>query len=303
VWSIDGALLNLDDGHHTIRASETDAAGNLGSATIEFTLDSHAPTVNIIGGTSLGSTVSITLDLGESLKITGSPTLSLDGGGTATYDAKHSDLADGVLAFSYKVPVGQTVSDLQIDHVNLGTAVISDLAGNKALDFSGANGADVGLYGGAGNDTIGVSDLNRAHIDGGAGTDTLQLNGSGQTFDFTGLADSKVQNIEAIDFTGSGDNELDLAAHNVFNFSNTPNANFTGAAADVHRMVIIGNDGDDLHLANSPDAVWQPGSVQFNLNGTSGGPYDFYDLVQDGDVVVASIAVDHHVVVTTHDLV
>jgi hypothetical protein len=146
-----------------------------------------------------------------------------------------------------------------------------------------------------------VSDLNRAHIDGGPGTDTLRLNGSDQTFDFTGLADSKVQNIEAIDFTGSGDNELDLAAHNVLNFSNTPNANFTGAAADVHRMVIIGNDGDDLHLANSPDAVWQPGSVQANLNGTPGGDYDFYDLMQDSHVV-ASIAVDHHVVVT-HDLV
>jgi hypothetical protein len=300
VWSIDGALLNLDDGDHTIIASETDAAGNVGHASLTFTVDTAPPTVDAVAGSSLGSTVSITLDLEETLKVTGSPTLSLEGGGTATYDARHSDLADGVLAFSYKVPTGAPFSDLQIDHVNLGTAVITDLAGNKALDFSGANGADVGLYGGAGNDVIDVSDLNRAHIDGGPGTDTLRLNGSGQTFDFTSLADSKIQNIEAIDFTGTGGNDLNLAAHNVLNFSNTPNADFKGAAS-AHNMVILGDDGDNLHLGDTVDAVWHLSSSQVNLAGTADGLYNFWDLTQ-GDHAIASLAVDYRVVVT-HDLV
>ena len=42
------------------------------------------------------------------------------------------------------------------------------------------------------------------------GTDQLVLDGAGATFDFTTLADNKVQSIEAIDFAGSGNNTLKL---------------------------------------------------------------------------------------------
>ena len=78
---------------------------------------------------SLGGIVTIYLDLGEALKVSGSPLLVLNDGGTAIFDAKHSDLANGLLAFAYKVGPGQAAADLQIDQVNLGKgAAVTNLS-------------------------------------------------------------------------------------------------------------------------------------------------------------------------------
>ena len=66
------------------------------------------------------------------------------------------------------------------------------------------------FHAGAGNDRLVVSDLAFRLADGGTGTDTLALAGAGQTLDLPIRAvAAKLEGIERIDLTGSGDNTLD----------------------------------------------------------------------------------------------
>jgi Ca2+-binding RTX toxin-like protein len=91
--------------------------------------------------------------------------------------------------------------------------------GNDTLD--GQGGADA-LKGGAGDDRIQIADLTFLSIDGGSGTDTLALTGSGLTLNLASIAETKLQDIEAIDL-GAGGNTLRLTAQEVLNLSDASN--------------------------------------------------------------------------------
>ena len=60
----------------------------------------------------------------------GTPTLTLNDGGTATYSGGSGSSA---LTFSYTVAAGQNTPDLAVTAVNLGTATVTDAAGNAAV--------------------------------------------------------------------------------------------------------------------------------------------------------------------------
>ena len=88
----------------------------------------------------LNQTALIYVDMGEAIKVTGSPTLTLSDGETATYSSAQSNAAAGVMAFTYKAGPGHTTADLQVSSINIGTGVsVIDLAGNAA-NFSGLSG-------------------------------------------------------------------------------------------------------------------------------------------------------------------
>ena len=99
-----------------------------------------------------------------------------------------------------------------------------------------AGGADV-LRGGSGNDAITVNDLTFAQVDGGLGTDTLNLNGTGLSLDLTSV-DHGVDGVEIINLTGTGDNTLTLS----------------GAAISQHggsnTLRVDGNAGDTATLSD-----------------------------------------------------
>ena len=59
----------------------------------------------------------------------GTPTLTLNDGGTATYT---SGSGTNALTFSYTVGAGQNTADLAVTAVNLNAATITDGAGNAA---------------------------------------------------------------------------------------------------------------------------------------------------------------------------
>ena len=123
-------------------ATITDGAGNaanlslaglsLGSPQIDTTTPtvsslSESPSGGVLG---IGKTVTFTLTLSEVVTVAGgTPTLTLNDGGTASYV---SGSGTNALTFSYTVGAGQNTSSLAATAVNLNSATIADGAGNTA---------------------------------------------------------------------------------------------------------------------------------------------------------------------------
>jgi hypothetical protein len=94
----------------------------------------------LIGNYQTGDTVQLALNLTNGVTVNtagGSPTVTLNDGATATYDAGASNLPLGVLVFDYTIGAGQTSSNLEITGVHPNNAVILDPGGNVP-DFSAA---------------------------------------------------------------------------------------------------------------------------------------------------------------------
>ena len=118
----------------------TDLAGNALSSTglpetvSGVTIDTTAPTVSSVTATAgdydAGKALTLTLHMSEAVNVTGTPTLTLSDGGTASYV---SGTGTSTLTFSYTVAAGQNTAALQATAV---TGTITDLAGN-ALSTAG----------------------------------------------------------------------------------------------------------------------------------------------------------------------
>lgn len=116
-------------------------------------IDTIAPVVSsvTIGGVGItngngdlgvGRSVTITANMSEIVSVTGgSPTLTLNDGGTATFNGGSGT---SVLSFIYTVAQGQNTADLQVAGLNLNGAAIYDSAGNSA-DPVGAATNPVGV--------------------------------------------------------------------------------------------------------------------------------------------------------------
>jgi hypothetical protein len=94
-----------------------------------------------------GQTVQLQLTMSEGVTVNtsgGSPTLTLNDGATATYDANASNLSAGTLVFDYTVGINDRAAFLAITSVNLNGAVVKDSGGHNA-DFTLPLTADVGL--------------------------------------------------------------------------------------------------------------------------------------------------------------
>ncbi len=120
-----------------------------------------------------------------------------------------------------------------------GTAGAEMLIGGVSDDnLTGGGGADV-MRGGAGDDMLGVSDSSFFDIDGGNGYDTLRVDGSNLTFDFSVIHSPKMSSIEAIDLTGTGDNHLILDLLDLFQMSDD-------TSGGVTRLAVWGDAGDTV---------------------------------------------------------
>ncbi|MBY0498110.1 MAG: FG-GAP repeat protein [Nitrosomonas sp.] len=114
----------------------------------------------------------------------------------------------------------------------------------------GRGGADA-YFGGAGKDYIRIADTNFLIVDGGTGSDTLGLAGSGFNLDLSSVI-NKIHGIETISLYGVGDNTLTLTASDVINLSDETNT-----------LKIRGNIGDSVAGLNSD---WTNGGVSGNFH-------------------------------------
>ena len=77
-------------------------------------------------------------------------------------------------------------------------------------------------------------------FDGGDGEDTLVFEGSGLEIDLTFLNNGAITNIEGLDISGDGDNNLRLSAEDVFDMTDGDNKPF-----------IDGNSGDSVEMSDN----------------------------------------------------
>jgi hypothetical protein len=143
-----------------------------------------------------------------------------------------------------------------IDHLGDKNAnILTGTSGNEIFvagagddTLIGNGGMDV-LNAGAGNDTITINASNitalaqtsvgnRARVDGGGNIDTLTLDGSGLTLDLTNISNARIQDIEKIDITGSGNNTLILNLNDLFDASTSTNI-----------LKVLGNSGDSVNAS------------------------------------------------------
>lgn len=136
--SFEGSLgLALDAG------AVSDAAGNANAAASASaqSVDTRPPTVTTIsygthdGTLKAGETVTLVVAMSEAVTVSGTPTLALANGGSATYTGGSGT---STLIFSYTVAAGQDTADLATAASGALTGTITDAAGN-GLVASGFN--------------------------------------------------------------------------------------------------------------------------------------------------------------------
>ena len=134
IAALAATAVNLNGG--TIK----DGAGNAASLSITGLtqtgpqIDTTAPAVSSVaasaGNYNVGQVLTLTLNMSEAVNVTGTPTLTLNDGGTASYV---SGSGSNTLLFSYTVALGQNTAALQVTGVS---GAITDLAGNAVSPSS-----------------------------------------------------------------------------------------------------------------------------------------------------------------------
>ena len=183
----------LANGPQTIVASETDAAGNTGTASLTFTLDTARPVVTAIAAApanadlGTGQVITFTVSLSEAVRVTGTPTLTLNDGGSASYSGGSGS---NTLTFKYTVASGQNTADLAVTGTTLpGSATITDIAGNAA-SLSGAIGSLPGRIVVDTTDTrTAISSGNGKTVNAGSGKDVVVLSAGSDSLAFKGSSD------------------------------------------------------------------------------------------------------------------
>ncbi|HKU95650.1 MAG TPA: Ig-like domain-containing protein, partial [Vineibacter sp.] len=188
----------LTDGAHTIEASETNAAGVTGTASLVVTLDTHAPVPVITSVVRSNGQATVTGTTGEA-----NDTISIYDGST-------------------KVGVAATDADGRFSFTTAAATSAVHSYGADATDLAGNTGSAAGkvilgsfkndtLTGTSGSDTINGAD-GADKITGGAGADTLSGGAGKDTFVYTAAAQSTSAVTDTITDFRPGSDKIDFTA-------------------------------------------------------------------------------------------
>jgi Dockerin type I domain/FG-GAP repeat/RTX calcium-binding nonapeptide repeat (4 copies) len=171
-----------------------------------------------------------------------------------------------------------------------GAQILNGADGDDTL--VGLGGADV-LLGGRGNDNFEVTDLSFRRIVGGNGKDTLKINGAGLVVDLTTNVQNRIVNIERIDITGTGNNELNFNPTGLLALSTSSNT--LQIKHDLGDTIRPGTnwkaqglqkiDGIYVHVITQ-DTTVTPNQARLEIDNTLPyqNPLDRYDVDRNGSV-------------------
>lgn len=119
--------------------------------------------------------------------------------------------------------------------------------GGVSIDLAdGTSHSGDSVQGSSGSDTIHLSTLGFASLDGGAGTDTLVIDGVNIKLDLTALS-GQVQHIEIFDLGKSGTNSLTLDLHQALTLTDKPEDD----------LIVKGVNGDQVNLVKGGSDIWE----------------------------------------------
>jgi Ca2+-binding RTX toxin-like protein len=234
-------------------ASVTDAGGHsadFSAALVTFTglqIDGMAPIITSVTGSQgtfqAGSLITIVLTLSEAVTVSGgTPTLTLNDGGTATYDAAHST-ATG-LVFDYMVAkTDKAASPLTILSVNQNGAMVLDADGSGNL--ANLSGAVTALTG---------TDINIA-----ANGSTTLVTGANSTVTLGNGNDTVTAGANSTVTLGNGGDTVTAGANSTVTWNNS-----TVTAGNGNDTVYAG-ENDTIKVGNGSDFIFAGASDTINL--------------------------------------
>lgn len=277
-----------------LAAAQTNPAGVLQVDTVVPTVTS-VTAVPGVGAVGAGQVVTLRLGMSKTVSVTGTPTLSLNDGGVATYDPAASTANS--LAFITTVAPGQNALNLGITATNLNGATLTDAAGNLA-DLSAAPGS---LAGPLQVDTTppAVNSMTSSPASGtlAAGQTVTFTLGTTKNVAITGGTPTLALNdggVATYDAAASGPNNL-VFDYTVGPVDNTESLAVTGAG--LHGAAILDEAGNALDLtsaANFPLTL-QVDTITPLVSGVSFSPTD--GPVLTGQTVTLRLATNDAVTV------
>ena len=231
-------VIDVTDAGNTLQIIGHDTDSVNSSSTWNYVQDVMVRTEIYHQYTSGAATVNIHVETG-SLTGFAKPAASFTETASNTFEAidnNNSTFSDTVTDIGLTV-TGKDGDDLIV--TNTGNDIIIGGAGNDSLDgnggddqIDGGTGADI-IFGGSGDDTFIFDVLDT--FDGGSGADTLNVSGTGANID---LSTVDAIDMEIIDLTGSGNNQITLVLQDVLDVTD-----------DNNRIIFDGDTGDQVTSA------------------------------------------------------
>ena len=212
------------------------------------------------GNLNAGHVVTLTVNMSEAVTVAGgTPTLSLNNGGTASY----SGGTGTALTFSYTVGAGQDIGDLAVTSFNPNGATLQDAAGNNA-SLSGAVSNPAGTL--QIDTTAPAVPTITSIVLGGAGGNHWVLTGTAEANSTVAIFDGNTQ-LATVTASGSGSWSYTTTGSVTNSSTRTFTANASDAAGNTSALSaawIEGTASNDTFAFDSEASLVAPGAVSGN---------------------------------------